>query len=167
MVTERVQFRVVAAVYALFGAAFLLWIVTVRTMASFGPAASLTRHVAERSASTIPRVTALAIACIVLSGLSLRFVASNRWWQIATTAGSVLFSLLLLLAGARTSFTNVPAYLGAGGGYSALAILLGVWWSPPLISSFCSYLLWRQLRASNNRFERSRATTSVSQGGSR
>jgi hypothetical protein len=153
MVSARVQLRVVAALYASFGAVCLLWIAMVWTAASSAPLASLTHQVADRCASAIPSVAARAIGSFVLSALSLRLLMLSRSWRMATTVGSVLFSLLIVLAAARVSAVDIPVYLAMEReDYPVLAIVLGLWWGLALVYSVCSYLLWRQLRASNNRW---------------
>jgi hypothetical protein len=153
MVSARVQLRVVAGLYASFGAVCLLWIAMVWTTASSAPSASLTHQVAERYASAIPSVAARAIGSFVLSVLSLRLLMLTRSWRMATAVGSVLFSLLIVLSAARVSAVDIPVYLAMEReDYSVLAIVLGLWWGLALVYSVCSYLLWRQLRASNNRW---------------
>jgi hypothetical protein len=152
MVSARVQLRVVAALCALFGAAYLLWIATVWMMTSSSPPTSVMHEVAERYASAIPSVAAWATGSFVLASLSARLLTLSRSWQLATTAGSLLFTILIVQAAARVSAIDIPLYSGLGQGYSALAILLGLWWGLALVSSSCSHVLWRQVRASNNRW---------------
>ena len=146
MISARVQLRVTAVIYALFGIACLIWIAIAPTLVS-----SLSRETSNQAPSAIPFVATWAIACFVLSGLSLCFLMLDRSWRIRAIVGSLLLSLVAIWAVARFSAEVAPVYWSLGE-RGLLAIKLGTWWGIALAYSLCSFLLWKQLRASNNRW---------------
>jgi hypothetical protein len=155
MVSARVQLRVVAAIYALFGVAFLLWIAIVGIMASTSTPTSPMHELDERAASAIPSVAMSAVECLALSGLALCFLKLGRLWRVATIAGSSLLSLLVIWNAVRVSAADIPEYLAwrqQGGPTYPLVVMLATWWGIALVYSACSLLLWRHVWASKNRW---------------
>jgi hypothetical protein len=148
MVSARTQLRVVAAVYAVFGAPLVALIGLILFWASITPPEL--RQYAESYTRAIPLMASLAIGYFALSGLSLRFLRLGLSWRIATIAVSVILSLLAIWRAARASAVDISVHLAMGRSYSAL-LLLGLWWGLALLYSVCSYLLWQQIRTSNNR----------------
>jgi hypothetical protein len=166
MVNARVQLCFVALLYAMLGAACVFYVVVVLTAASSSD--SLAQQVHAHLASAVPFIATRAIVCLLLSGLSLWFLKLGWPWRVATIAGSLLLSLNFAGTAARHSADVAPIYLALDPpDHVHLAIDLGLYWGLTLTYSICPFLLWRQLRASNNRLERSRGASSVSQGGSR
>jgi hypothetical protein len=166
MVNARVQLRFVALLYAMLGAAWVFCVVVVLTAAPSSD--SLMQQIHARWASAVPFVATGAIVCLLLSGLSLWFLKLGWPWRVATIAGSLLLSLNFVGTAARHSADVAPIYLAEDPpDHVHLAIDLGLYWGLTLTYSICSLLLWGQLRASNNRLERSRGPSSAGQGGGR
>jgi hypothetical protein len=127
----------------------VIWIVAMRTTASQAQSGSLAHEVAHRAAQSFPLAAAAAIGLCVLSGLSFRFLALSRSWRIAAIVTSLLVSLSQIANSARDTLLVTPAYLDLGPqAYSALAVALGMYWGLAVAFSLCSYLLWKQFRAS-------------------
>jgi hypothetical protein len=164
MVGAQVKLRVVSVVYALFGVACVLVIAIAWAMGSAKTQTPLTHHVAERAALSVPPAAVLATASFLLCGLSLRFLILTRPWQMVAVAGSILFSLMTVMAAARNSAMYAPLYLGREGGYPMLATALAIWWGLALVYSMCSYLVWKQLRLLTTGSSDHGAAPSVSQG---
>src|SRR5262249_27733810 len=143
--------RVVAGVYALFGIACLLWIAIAWRMAS-ATSLPLTDQAREFWASGIPSMAVRAVGSFVLSGLSARLLTLRRLWQLVAAVGSLLFAIPIVVGGLRAAAFEIQAYTDLGKGYSYLAILLGTQLGLVLVSSLCSFVIWRQVRASNNRW---------------
>jgi len=142
MVSAKVQLRVVAALYALLGIVIVSGIVIVWTVFSTKP----------EPASAIPSQAAKVVGSFALSVLSLRLLTLSRSWRIATALGSLLVSVLIVLAAARVSGAEIPVYFAVGPeSPSDMAVALGIWWGLALVYSMCSYVVWRQARASNHR----------------
>jgi hypothetical protein len=80
------------------------------------------------------------ITFCALAWLSLRYPVLTPGWAILTLALSVLLSLCGLGCALKVSLTGWGTLLGTV-----------VWWALALTCSVCSYLLWGQRRASNNR----------------
>jgi hypothetical protein len=165
MASTRVLLRIASLFYLVVAVLKVIVMVTMRTMASQTQSGSLPHHVALRAAQHFPLTAAIAVGLIVLSGLSLRFLTLSRPWRIAAIAVSLFFSLSQIANAARVTLIVTPMYLNFGpDNYGYLAAELAMPWGWALAYSLCSYLLWKQLRVSNNRLERSRVASPVSQG---
>jgi hypothetical protein len=157
MISTSAQLRIVAFFYAAVGVLLLLWLTTIRTLGSSAPAGSRTHEYALHPANVFPLVALTVICYFALSGLSLRFLALSRPWRIATIAGSLFASCLQIANSARETLIVTPIYLKLGpDNYGFMAVELAMFWGRALAFALCSYLLWKRLRASNNRLERSR-----------
>jgi hypothetical protein len=167
MTSTRVLLRIVALFYLVAAALKVIVMVTMRTMASQAQSGSLAHYAALRAARSFPLTAATAVGLFALSVLALRFLVLSRSWRIAAIAVSLFISLLEIANATRKTLIVAPTYLKLGAdSYGYLAVELALFWGWALAYSLCSYLLWKQLRASSNRLERSRVATSVSQGGS-
>jgi small-conductance mechanosensitive channel len=81
----------------------------------------------------------LALVFFALAWLSLRYLVYSRGWRASTLAACMLIVLLGVMVAGAVSLS------GGGRGVSGL-------WCFVLLCAICSYLLWRQQRASNNRW---------------
>lgn len=149
MINPRVQLGIVAVVYAVFGV-FLLFdarmLISLAQSPSSSPMArNLTRNV------SIPWVVAVAVGHLLLSGLSLGFPRLTRPWRIVAIGVSLGATISYIGGAMRGTAATVPRYLALEPtDYLHLAIVLLLYWGFALILCFRSYLLWRQVRASNN-----------------
>jgi len=160
MISTRAQLRIVAFFYAAVVALVLGWFTLMRTAAPSASPGSIPYELAQRAANALPLVAVTAIFYLALSCLSLRFLALSRSWQVATIAGSLLASLSQVSISVRDTLIVTPKYLNLGlHAYGYLAVELGVFWGRASAFVLCSYLLWKQMRDSNNRFERSRVAS--------
>lgn len=152
MISTRVLLRIVALFYVVVAVLKVSVMVTMRMMASQTQSGSLAHYAALRAAQSFPLTVATAVGLFVLSGLSLRFLTLSRSWRIAAIAVSLFISLLEIANAARKTLIVTPTFLKLGpDSYGYLAVELAVFWGWALAYSLCSYLLWRQLLASNNR----------------
>jgi hypothetical protein len=147
MINARVQLRFVALFYAMLGAASVFYIVAFLAIAS---SASVAQKIHAHLASAVPFVATQAIVCLLLCGLSLWFLKLGSRLRVATIAGSLFLSLNFAGSAAIHSADVAPIYLAREPpDHVHLAIDLGLYWGLTLTYSICSFLLWRQLRASS------------------
>jgi hypothetical protein len=86
----------------------------------------------------------LAVTFWVLAWLSLRYLVLSSGWQAFAIAASILLALLGLSGAVQVTLTG-----RANLGWMAL---IPIWWGLAFAFSLCSSVLWRQRRASNNRW---------------
>jgi hypothetical protein len=132
----RYHLRAVAFSYGLLGILALACAVTL---------ISLNRHLGtvggiSAEATPLAIYVGAGITFCALAWLSLRYPVLTPGWAILTLALSVLLSLCGLGCTLKVSLTGWGTLLGTV-----------VWWALALTCSVCSYLLWGQRRASNNR----------------
>jgi len=137
MVSSVAQLRVVALWYALLGA-----ICTVGAIVVFNIFWNHPRlwHELASPGSSLSIYISTAVAFWVSTALSLRYFVLSHAGQIVTLVVSILLALCSILAAGRVTVTS-PMGLG-----------LMAWWGLALACSLCSLLLWRNGRASNNRW---------------
>lgn len=145
MITTRVQLRIVALFYFAVAVLGVLAIVTTRAMASRTLPGSIGQELGLRAAYGVPSAAATAMGLLLLSGLSLRFMALSHAWRIVAIVGSLYFSLLNVAISARDTFIVTPILLGPSD-YGTLAVELSVFWGRALPFLLCTYLLWKQLK---------------------
>ena len=156
MISTRVLLRIVALFYLVVAALKVFAMVTMRMMALQTESGSLVHDVALRAAEAFPLNATIVVGLCVLSGLSLRFLTLPLSWRIAAIVVSLFVSLLEIATAAQSTLIVTPTFLKLGPDhYGDFAFELAVLWGWALAYSLCSYLLWRQLRASNDRLERS------------
>jgi hypothetical protein len=138
MVSAVGQLRVVAIWYALLGAIcsvgavvllYVFWSQPSLWRASVSPATSLWIYIIA------------AMAFWLSAGLSFRYLILNSASQIAALAISVFLALCGIFGALKVTLTGWGALMGDV-----------VWWALALTCSLCSLVLWRQRRASNNRW---------------
>jgi Sec-independent protein secretion pathway component TatC len=83
--------------------------------------------------------------------LSLGFPRLTRPWRIVAIGVSLGASISYIVGAMQGTAATVPRYpVLEPTDYVHLAIVLALYWGFALILPLCSYLLWRQVRASNN-----------------
>jgi hypothetical protein len=155
MASAKTELRAVAFCYALLGFLF------------FGRWATLLRfswpehrfwHALDFSPVAI--FAALIAVLWLLAALSLRYIALDRNRQYLSFGASLLLVLWSVVAALWQTLRPFE------GPFVPMWSLICTKWLLAIALLVCSYLLWKH-RASNNRLERSRAASSVSEGGSR
>jgi hypothetical protein len=129
------QLRVVASTYALLG---ILALGCAGALVVLGP------YVGDSiSAETTP--LAIYVGCGVtfcaLAWLSLRYSVLTLAWATLTLAASILLTLCGFIGAVKVTLTGWGAFIGTL-----------MWWALAIVGSLGSFLLWRQWRASNNRW---------------
>ena len=135
--------------YAVFGVFLLFdaWIFYSLAESSSSIAKTLARNV------SVPWMVMVAVGYLLLSGASLAFMRLTKPWRIVTIVLSLAASTTHIVGAARTTVAIVPVYLAhEPTDYLHLVIQLALYWGLALILCLCSYLLWKQLLASNNRW---------------
>ena len=138
------ELRATALSYALLGALFFAFGAMLVAFSWTGSWSRLWHDVGPDYYS-VASFSAVAILLWVLATLSLRFLALNRTWQLATFATSLLIALWNI--GGAVRQTLHPFAVSYVPGWS----LVGAKWLLALACSICSYSLWKH-RASNNRW---------------
>jgi hypothetical protein len=142
--SAQTELRATAFSYALLGALFFAFGVMLIAFSWTGSWSRLWDAVGA-DCSSVASFGATAILLWVLAALSLRFLALNRIWQLATFAASLLIALWNI--GGAVRQTLHPFVVSYVPGWS----LVGAKWLLALAYSICSYSLWKH-RASNNRW---------------
>ena len=129
------QLRVVASTYAVLG---LLALACAVALVVLGP------YVGSRiSAETTPLAIYVGggVTFFALAWLSLRYSVLTPPWATFTLAASIFLALCGFICAVKVTLTGWGALIGSF-----------VWRGLALVCSLGSYLLWRQWRASNNRW---------------
>jgi hypothetical protein len=132
------QLRVVASTYALLGMLALGCAAALVALLMLGP------DVGDSiSAETTPLAIlgGSGVTFCALAWLSLRYSVLTPAWATFTLAASTLLTLWGFIGAIRVTLTGWGTLIGTF-----------VWWGLAVVSSLGSYLLWRQWRASNNRW---------------
>jgi hypothetical protein len=149
MISALTQVRVAAAVYALLG--LLATAAAVVLIRSTWPlmSAALTPREFVRGAGIATSVSiGVAIAFWVMAALSLRYLALTQLSRSLTFWASFLITLYGTLEGIQVTFG--PGSDAPGWTRQSSQIVLA--WVVALSFGVCSCLLWKQRRASNNRW---------------
>ena len=149
MVRPVTQLRIVAVVYALLGVlATAALIVLMKSVWPGWTGGSSWEGFGRGAARAVAVSTSFAVVFWLLALLSFRYLALSRAWRSLALVSSLVVLLWFILAGIAVTF------IGRGGapGWRPVASQIVLAWVVVSAVAGCSYLLWRNLRASNNRW---------------